>query len=180
MRQETSEEFYEVEKIITNKVVDGKKYYLIKWEGFGLGQSSWEPISHLTNVLDMVEKFESNYPNSIDQVSFRRILKLSKKFEREKKARERKALKRLIEKKKNLGNNKIIIDLNCLFQKENSDFSEKNVDKLCLNNGGDDDLKKNNNDNNNNISINIDNIIEDKKKEVKLIKPIMAEWLIMC
>ena len=57
---------YDVEYIITRKIKGNKKFYLIKWEGYPLTGCSWEPISHLYNVIDMVKEFEENFPQSIN------------------------------------------------------------------------------------------------------------------
>jgi len=55
------EDEYNVESIEDMKVENGKKVYLIKWDGFPHSQNTWEPIEHLTKVLYMVEQFEENY-----------------------------------------------------------------------------------------------------------------------
>jgi len=41
------EDVYEVEELLKNRVVRGKEQYLVKWKGFSLGHSSWEPVSNL-------------------------------------------------------------------------------------------------------------------------------------
>ena len=74
-------EYYNVEKIITRKFDVKKKLYLIKWDGYPLQDCSWEPISHLENIGDMVEIFDKNFPNSIDKKRLRRYLNIIKKKE---------------------------------------------------------------------------------------------------
>ena len=74
-------EYYNVEKIITRKFDGKKKLYLIKWDGYPLQDCSWEPISHLENIADMVEIFDKNFPNSIDKKRLRRFLNIIKKKE---------------------------------------------------------------------------------------------------
>ncbi len=37
------EDEYLVEKILDKKEVDGKLYYLVKWEGYEETESTWEP-----------------------------------------------------------------------------------------------------------------------------------------
>ena len=54
--------YYNVDKIITRKIKRGQKFYLIKWKGFPLEYCSWEPISHLTKILNVVEIFDNNFP----------------------------------------------------------------------------------------------------------------------
>ena len=41
------EDFYEVEELLKKRVVRGKEQFLVKWKGFSLGHSSWEPVSNL-------------------------------------------------------------------------------------------------------------------------------------
>lgn len=59
--------FYEVEKIITKQKLKGKTYYLIKWEGYAVNESTWEPSSNLKNIQYMITNFEKNFPKSIDK-----------------------------------------------------------------------------------------------------------------
>ena len=63
-------DFYEVETIITKKKLKGKNYYLIKWQGYPVNESTWEPTSNLKNVQYMIRDFESDYPESIDKELF--------------------------------------------------------------------------------------------------------------
>ena len=60
-------EMYEVEKIINCKTFRNKKYYLIKWLCYPIGQSTWEPKSSLKHLNYLLDEFEASYPFSIDQ-----------------------------------------------------------------------------------------------------------------
>ena len=62
--------FYEVETIITKKKLKKKNYYLIKWKGYPVNESTWEPISNLKNVQYLINNFENDYPDSIDKKLF--------------------------------------------------------------------------------------------------------------
>ncbi|KAJ2760480.1 hypothetical protein IWQ56_000360 [Coemansia nantahalensis] len=44
---DNSEDEYEVEEIVDDKVVDGVQYYLIKWKDYAPKWNSWEPVDHL-------------------------------------------------------------------------------------------------------------------------------------
>ena len=67
---ELCDEIYEVEKIIARKIYKSKKYYLIKWLYFPINESTWEPKSNLANINYMMNKFEAEYPSSIDQYMY--------------------------------------------------------------------------------------------------------------
>ena len=67
---ELCDEIYEVEKIIARKIYKSKKYYLIKWLYFPINESTWEPKSNLININYMMNKFEDEYPSSIDQYMY--------------------------------------------------------------------------------------------------------------
>lgn len=52
---------YEVEKILSRKVVQGRICYLVKWLGYSSNENTWEPVEHLYRCVDLVEKFETEY-----------------------------------------------------------------------------------------------------------------------
>ena len=58
---------YDVEKIINCKIYKNKKYYLIKWLCFPIIESTWEPRSNIKHLSSILNKFESEYPYSVDQ-----------------------------------------------------------------------------------------------------------------
>ena len=64
---ESLNEVFEVEKIITCKFCKNNKYYLIKWLSYPITESTWEPKSNIKHLKEILDKFEVNYPNSIDQ-----------------------------------------------------------------------------------------------------------------
>ena len=49
---------YFVEKILKKRTYKGKVQYQVKWQNYPDSQNTWEPIEHLDNVMDLVEKFE--------------------------------------------------------------------------------------------------------------------------
>ena len=66
-KSSTLNEMYEVEKIINSKIYRNKKYYLIKWLCYPINEATWEPKSNLKNLNYMLDRFEAEYPYSIDQ-----------------------------------------------------------------------------------------------------------------
>lgn len=59
---------YDVEEIIDHRYINGKKEYLVKWEGYPRSESTWEPLIHLENVQDLVEKYNRRLRRITDDV----------------------------------------------------------------------------------------------------------------
>ena len=57
--EDQTQEYYNVESILEKKKVGKKTYYLVKWEGYSKEEATWEPITNLRNVKDMVKQFEA-------------------------------------------------------------------------------------------------------------------------
>ena len=56
---ESSEQKYEVEKIIKKGIDDaGKVYYKLKWKGYPESQSTWEPVDNLGELIDLIHVYE--------------------------------------------------------------------------------------------------------------------------
>lgn len=54
--------YYQVEAIIDKRLnKKGKPEYKIKWKDYPFEECSWEPLSHLKNVMIMVKEFEQNH-----------------------------------------------------------------------------------------------------------------------
>lgn len=54
---EKSEIEYEVEEIISDKIIKRKKHYLVHWKGFDKEHDSWVPKKNL-NCSEILEKYE--------------------------------------------------------------------------------------------------------------------------
>ena len=67
INSDSTNKVYEVEKIINCKFYKNKKYYLIKWLCYPICESTWEPKSNIKHLGKILDKFESQYPYSIDQ-----------------------------------------------------------------------------------------------------------------
>ena len=98
------DEYYEVENIITRKLSGKNKLYLIKWAGYPIKYCSWEPISHLDNIIDLVEMFDKVFPNFIKKRQSRKYFRVINKRNKNKIKRKNK-LKKKIEYKNEIANN---------------------------------------------------------------------------
>lgn len=50
---------YAVEEILDDKFVNKKKYYLVRWKGYGADEDSWEPAKNL-NCPYLVDKYNES------------------------------------------------------------------------------------------------------------------------
>ena len=49
---------FEVESLLDKRISSGIAYYLVKWKDYSESESSWEPISHLENSMELVRLYE--------------------------------------------------------------------------------------------------------------------------
>ena len=164
--------YYEVENIITRKIKGKNKFYLIKWEGYPIQYSTWEPITHLDNIMDLVEKFDNNFPNSINKRQLRKYLGKMNKGDKNKIKRKNKLEKKNEYKNENVNNNHIKINL--------EDFDILNEvaedNKECLENENEVPLLEKFENKKEDIEIkeeDIDTKISQEEEKPKLIRPIL-------
>ena len=97
---------YEVEKIINCKFYKNKKYYLIKWLCYPISESTWEPKSSIKHLKEILAKFESEYPYSIDNDMYNiYCLEMDKRKKRSKRGQKNREVKngiKLLSKKKKI------------------------------------------------------------------------------
>ena len=55
-------EYYNIEKILDRIKIGGKFEYKIKWEGYPMSQSTWEPMKNLETAKDLVEEYNRTHP----------------------------------------------------------------------------------------------------------------------
>merc|ERR1711976_284041 len=67
-----SEEEYEVDKIVDDKIEDGEKMYLIRWKGFASDDDTWEPISNL-ECPDNIKEYERVKKEKKREISEKKI-----------------------------------------------------------------------------------------------------------
>jgi hypothetical protein len=52
------EEEYKVEGIMDLKEEKGKWFYLVKWKGYGLEESTWDPKTNLKNAAKHLKNYK--------------------------------------------------------------------------------------------------------------------------
>lgn len=57
----SKDDFYNVEKILDHRIVNGKVEYKIKWENYPMSQCTWEPLKNLETVKDLVDEYNNNH-----------------------------------------------------------------------------------------------------------------------
>jgi hypothetical protein len=60
-------EFYEVEKILDKKIIDGEVNYLTKWKNLPTDDSTWEPTQNLIYVSHLVDDFNIQFSKLMKQ-----------------------------------------------------------------------------------------------------------------
>lgn len=55
-------EFYNIEKILARRMFNGVLQYKIKWEGYPLNQSTWEPMKNLESAKELIEEYNQSHP----------------------------------------------------------------------------------------------------------------------
>jgi GTPase involved in cell partitioning and DNA repair len=79
-------DLYEVEKIIDKRKRFGKDEYKVKWLGYKMSECTWEPLEHLLNVMDEVEKYEKSIKKGKINLENNKIEKKIKNTNEEEKA----------------------------------------------------------------------------------------------
>ena len=174
-RKKVYHKLYKVEKIITRKIVDGRRLYLIKWEGYSIKYCSCYPLCHLKNILNIVENFENNYPKSID---LNKLYLFNREYEYYKSGKEKNQRKKRLNKDTQLAISevdKIIINIE-QFTEDIHNIEDKST-KIAKNNAVMEETNETNGIDNSgekecaNISPNLNN--EDKSYYKELIEPKM-------
>ena len=101
--------YYEVEDIIDKRSNKGKTEYLIKWKGYSKNESTWEPLSHLKYVKDVIQDFEEKRNKDI-------IINKRNRNNEDSKENKNKDNKQFIGRKRNISQKEVVIDLD---EKEN-------------------------------------------------------------
>ena len=60
-------EYYNIEKILDRRKVDDNYEYRIKWEGYPLEKSTWEPIKNLEKAITLIAEYDKTHPIEINK-----------------------------------------------------------------------------------------------------------------
>ena len=139
-------DFYNIEKILDRRKTNGKYEYKIKWEGYPMSESTWEPMKNLESAKEIVEEYDRLHP-----------FPKSSKPESKKKDT-------LLNKKRNLGSTDIVKSVE--ENNQNEEIKEEKVQQIEKNN--EEEIKQNNN----NIEGTSEKtyIIDDSLKKVLTVK----------
>ena len=61
----SSPNIYKIEKILNKRKAKGKEQYLIKWEGFPIEVSTWEPIENLECAIGLIEEYNKTHQKKL-------------------------------------------------------------------------------------------------------------------
>jgi hypothetical protein len=84
----SGEELYNIEKILDRRKVNGKFEYKIKWEGYPMSQSTWEPMKNLETAKELVEEYNLSHPILAQPKSKTKSVKKDNTFIHKKKDRD--------------------------------------------------------------------------------------------
>ncbi len=84
----SGEELYNIEKILDRRKVNGRFEYKIKWEGYPMSQSTWEPMKNLETAKELVEEYNLSHPILTQPKSKTKSVKKDNTFIHKKKDRE--------------------------------------------------------------------------------------------
>ena len=55
-------DIYYVEKILDRRIVNDRLEYKIKWDGYPMSESTWEPLENLRTAIELVEEYDRAHP----------------------------------------------------------------------------------------------------------------------
>jgi len=62
------EEEFEIEKILNKRTVRGKEKFLVRWKGYMAGEDTWENRENLENAKELVEEFEKEHGEEVEEL----------------------------------------------------------------------------------------------------------------
>ena len=60
-------EYYQVDEVIGRRRKKGKYEYLIKWKGYSINESTWEPLKNLNFIKNLIEEYDNSCDKKEDK-----------------------------------------------------------------------------------------------------------------
>lgn len=60
-KSQEEEAYFEIERILDKKYINGKVFYKVKWKNYSISDSTWEPLSNFKGNMDIVHQFDKEY-----------------------------------------------------------------------------------------------------------------------
>ena len=77
------EEEFEVEKILNKRTVRGKEKFLVRWKGYMAEEDTWENRENLENAKKLVEEFQREYGEEVEELRWQEQEEEEKEFSQE-------------------------------------------------------------------------------------------------
>ena len=148
----TDDNLYLIEKILDRRKANNRLEYKIKWEGYPMNQSTWEPIENLKTAIELVIEYDKLHPITQNKKVSQNKKFLGKKKKPPKKAK--KVILKITEKKPEGGQEKEKIEKINKANEDNQTFTIIPQDEYKKKYNIDDSLKS---------------VITVKKKDNKLV-----------
>jgi len=69
-----------VEKILNKRMVQGKDKFLVQWKGYMAEEDTWENRENLGNAKELVEEFEREYGEEVEELRRQELEEEEKEF----------------------------------------------------------------------------------------------------
>lgn len=74
---------YEVEKVLDSRVFRGWVQYLVKWVGYDVSESTWEPVRNVRHAKELLDEYHIAHPEAPQPISLDNPRPVAKLFQRE-------------------------------------------------------------------------------------------------
>ena len=74
------EEWFQVKKILNKRVVREKEKFLVRWKGYTVEEDTWESKENLENAKELVDEFEREYGEEVEELRWQKQEKEEKEF----------------------------------------------------------------------------------------------------
>ena len=135
----SDENIYYIEKILDRRKANNRYEYKIKWEGYPMSQSTWEPVENLKTAIELVEEYDKLHPLKVNKKDTQKKQFLGKK--KYLKKSEKKQILDVTEEKTEGGQEKEKIEKINITEEEKQPFTVIPQEDYCKKYNIDDSLK---------------------------------------